>query len=349
MKASSYQAARRRACVKWLGECDRRGGKLTQAGGASCRHHRTHQEIAIESTAPSSRTDVRLLLLATTLLWGSSLAVIKLLAAHFDPLWLSGIRMAFACVPLALLILHTRPVGWRLDRSQFIALVLCGTLMVYLNQWLLAAGIQRSTATNAALITALSPLLAGIVALILLGERLGRERLAGVTLGLAGVAIVILNRPAAELASAGTGDLLVLGAVFSFTLGALLVQRLARGLDALRISLFIHAVGTVCLFTHATLLAFVNDTPPRLPSGALWWIAAGLSGAISTGVGGLMWNVAIGRIGMGRASVWLYWVPVFGLLVAVVFLGEPLTLWHLSGLALVLGGTHLGTRARVNQ
>jgi drug/metabolite transporter (DMT)-like permease len=70
-----------------------------------------------------------------------------------------------------------------------------------------------------------------------------------------------------------------------------------------------------------------------------------LSGVVSTGIGGLMWNVAIGRIGMSRASVWLYWMPVFSVLVSVLFLGESLTLWHLVGLGLVLAGTRLGTRS----
>lgn len=216
--------------------------------------------------------------------------------------------------------------------------------MVYLNQWLLAAGIQRSSATNASLITALTPLSAAVVALCLLREPLGLARLAGVILGLAGVALVIMMRPAAELVRAGVGDLMLLCGVLSFTFGALMVQRLGQRFDALRISLFIHAAGTVFLFLHAAAQGLVTGQAARLPADPQWWLIAVLSGAVSTGVGGLMWNMAIGRVGMSRASVWLYWVPVFGLLSAVLFVGEPLTVWHLVGLVLVLSGTHLGTR-----
>lgn len=296
------------------------------------------------NTAASARIDVRLLLLGTAMLWGGNLGVIKLLSAHFDPLWLSGVRMAGACLPLLLLQWRAGPGAWRLSRTEFATLTLCGMLMVYLNQWLLAAGIHLSSTTNASLITALTPLSAGIVALCLLREPLGMARLAGVMLGLAGVMLVILMRPAAELVRAGFGDLLLLCAVLSFTFGALLVQRLGQRFDALRISLFIHTAGTVFLFLHAGALGLVTGEPARLSDDPQWWLIAVLSGAVSTGLGGLMWNMAIGRVGMSRASVWLYWVPVFGLLSAALFVGEPLTVWHLVGLALVLGGTHLGTR-----
>lgn len=296
------------------------------------------------SALPQRSLDVRGLLLLTTAMWGMNMAVIKLLTGHFDALWLSALRMASACLPLAVLLWRTRPVDWRLERGELSALLLCGVLMVYLNQWLLTAGLRLSSATNASLITALNPLVAGVFALWLLGEHLSGRRLVGVALGLAGVALVILKRPAAELVRGGMGDLLVLGAVFTFTLAAVLVQRLGRRLDALRISLFIHAVGAVCLLSHATALALFDDTPARLPADGIWWAVAVLSGALSTGLGNLMWNVAIGRVGMSRAAVWLYWVPVFGLAAAALFLEEPLSLWHLLGLALILGGTHLGTR-----
>ncbi|KRB79923.1 hypothetical protein ASE07_25095 [Noviherbaspirillum sp. Root189] len=297
-------------------------------------------------TALVSGPDVRLLLLGTAVLWGGNLAVIKLLGEHFDPIWLSGVRIACACIPQCLLLLHLRPTDWRLTRMEVGALMLCALLMVYLNQWLLAAGIGLSSATNASLITALTPLTAATLALCLMRERPGPHRLVGLGLGLAGVALVIVNRPSAELTRAGFGDLLLLAGVFAFTLGAALVQRLTRRLDALRISLFIHAAGAVFLIGHAAALTFTRDAPVRLPTDIHWWWMAALSGAISTGIGGLLWNMAVGRVGIGRASVWLYWVPVFGLAGAVLFVGEPLTVWHLLGLALILGGTQLGTRGR---
>ena len=58
----------------------------------------------------------------------------------------------------------------------------------------------------------------------------------------------------------------------------------------------------------------------------------------------MVWNQAIATIGVARTAVFLYWVPIFGVLFAALLLGETLTLWHLAGFVAVMGGTYLGTR-----
>lgn len=78
------------------------------------------------NTSTAAQVDVRLLLLGTAVLWGGNLGVIKLLSGHFDPVWLSGIRMAGACLPLALLLWRAGGRGWRLSVTEFAALALCG-------------------------------------------------------------------------------------------------------------------------------------------------------------------------------------------------------------------------------
>ena len=287
---------------------------------------------------------VRGLLLGATLVWGVNLTVLKWLLGSFDPVVLSGLRMVAATVPMLVLLRHWR--CWQTPTAaQWRQLIVCGVLMVYLNQWLLAEGLARSSATNGALITSLNPLMAAVLALWLLRERLTGRRLVGVLLGLAGVALVILSRPGAELARGGAGDGLVILAVLVFTLGAVIVQRLMGQLNAVVIGLVIHSVGAACLLLQAALTAGVSGQGPQAPT-LLWpWAVAVLSGALSTGIGNLAWNRAIGLVGMARAAVWLYWVPLFGVASAVVFLGEPLTPWHVMGLGLVLLGTRLGTRA----
>lgn len=290
---------------------------------------------------------VRAMLLITTLLWGVNLTAIKWLTGLFDPVLLSGVRMLAALLPM-LVLLRLRRCWQTPSRAQWRQLAACGVLMVYLNQWWLAEGLARSSATHGALITALNPLLSAMLALWLLREALSGRRLCGVGLGLAGVALVILNRPGAELVQGGLGDGLVVLAVLVFTLGAVLIQRLAADLNAVVIGVGVHAVGAACLLVHAVVQGAWNGWPTMPAPGSGWWAIAVLSGALSTGLGNLMWNRAIGLVGMARAAVWLYWVPLFGVASAVVLLGEPLTVWHALGLGLVFIGTHLGTHvARV--
>jgi drug/metabolite transporter (DMT)-like permease len=65
---------------------------------------------------------------------------------------------------------------------------------------------------------------------------------------------------------------------------------------------------------------------------------------MATALSNLLWNQAIATIGVARTAVFLYWVPVFGVLFAAILLDERLTVWHLAGFVAVMAGTYLGTR-----
>jgi len=59
----------------------------------------------------------------------------------------------------------------------------------------------------------------------------------------------------------------------------------------------------------------------------------------------LFWNRGVALIGPAAAGNFLYLIPVFGIALAAVFLGESLAVYHLVGAAMVFGGIYLSTRA----
>lgn len=283
------------------------------------------------------------MLLATMAVWGGNVSVVKLLLAHFDPLMLAALRMVVATVTLVV-VLRFRGMKWpRPSRRQALGLLACALLMVYFNQILFTVGVQRTVAANAVLIIALNPLVSSLTAALLLGDRLTPARLAGVVLGFGGVAAVVLHRPGATLGQAGLGDLLVFGSVLTWVGGGVLVQRLSRGLDSAVVSTVVFVLGTVPLCLHALLDPSVGLPDLSRVSAGLWVLVL-LSGLLATALGALVWNRALVVLGVARTALYAYWVPMFGVVIAVLLLGEPLTVWHGVGLAAVLGGTWLGTR-----
>lgn len=297
---------------------------------------------------------MRLPLLVTMAAWGANLSAMKLLLERFDPVLISASRMAVAALALALVawVRHLRrsQVWPRLSGRQWLGLLACAVLMVYVNQLLLVWGVQRTAAANAALIIALNPLVSSLLAAALLGDRLTPARLAGVGLGFMGVAAVVLNRPGASLAEAGFGDLLVLGAVLTWVAGGALVQRLGRGLDAASISTVIHVAGGLMLAAHVALLTALGAGlvwPPLAAVRLQDVVLIAATGLVATAFGAMVWNRALQLLGVARTALYAYWVPIFGVGFAVTWLGEPLTGWHAFGLAAVLSGTWLGTRRPV--
>lgn len=286
---------------------------------------------------------MRLMLLATMAVWGGNVSVVKQLLTQLDPLLLSALRMVVATVTL-LLVLRLRGLPWpRLSQRQALGLLACALVMVTINQLFFTLGVQRTAAANAVLIIALNPLVSALVAAALLGDRLTPSRLAGVALGFAGVAAVVLNRPGAVLGEGGLGDLLVFGSVLCWVGGGVMVQRLSRRLDSALVSTVVVVVGTLPLVGYVLLAPAV----PLAALAALSWSNWGLvllSGVLATALGALVWNRALVQLGVARTALYAYWVPMFGVAIAVGLLGEPLTPWHGLGLAAVLGGTWLGTR-----
>ena len=65
--------------------------------------------------------------------------------------------------------------------------------------------------------------------------------------------------------------------------------------------------------------------------GAAQWLGLALSGLLATAVGALVWNHALSTLGVARTALYAYWVPIFGVVIAVTLLGEPLTVWHGRG------------------
>lgn len=282
-------------------------------------------------------------LLAAMAIWGLNLAVVKVLTESFEPTMLAAVRMIVACAALTAIVLWKRCRLVALSGRQLGAVVLCAVLMVHLNQILFAEGLTRSTATNAALIMALSPLVSSLLAAVAFGERLTAQRVCGVLLGFGGVAAVVLSHPGAGLSTAGAGDLMLVAGVVSFACGGAIVQRLAERLHPLTISWAIYLVGALLLAVQAGLGE--NQVTWAVVFPGWWpWALVIFSGVLATAVSNLIWNGAIARIGVARTAVFLYWVPVFGVAFAALFLGEALTWWHLAGFVAVMGGTYLGTR-----
>jgi drug/metabolite transporter (DMT)-like permease len=135
---------------------------------------------------------------------------------------------------------------------------------------------------------------------------------------------------------------MLVAGVVSFAAGGALVQRLARCMHPLTISWAIYLVGTSMLVVQVVVGSPSLNVDVLFPG---WWPWALIlfSGVMATALSNLLWNRAIATIGVARTAVFLYWVPVFGVLFAAILLDERLTAWHLAGFIAVMAGTFLGT------
>ncbi|MBB5216094.1 DMT family transporter [Parapusillimonas granuli] len=289
---------------------------------------------------------MQVLLIGVMAIWGVNISAVKVLTTQLDPLLVACLRMVLAVAVINLtLFLARQPLKLRgITRKQWLRFLLCALLMVYGNQVLFTAGMRSASATNAALISALSPLMASLLVAAMFRETLTRRRLVGIVIGFGGVAAVVLNRSGAAVEGAGWGDLQVFSALLSFVSGGVLIQSMAKQFGALVISGIIYTIGTVILCVHLAFSEIAGQIPGMAFPG--WWLVMLLlfSGVVATAIGNMVWNRALIEIGAARSAMYQYWIPVFGVLFAILLLDEPFSAWHAVGLVAILLGTYLGTR-----
>jgi drug/metabolite transporter (DMT)-like permease len=199
-----------------------------------------------------------------------------------------------------------------------------------------------TAALNALLIQSSGPLFVALWSLILFGVRLTWAQLAGITISLAGVLIIILRGDLGTLAGIrfNLGDVMFAGALLAFGLYSALMPR-RPVTHQLSLICFTIACGAILLlplsiWEYTTGFALKFDTITIV---TLVYVVI-----FPSTLAYLFFNRGIALIGPNRAAPFFHLVPVFGSAMAILLLGEQPRLFHLVGYLLVLAGVVVASR-----
>lgn len=203
--------------------------------------------------------------------------------------------------------------------------------------WLLLTNAERHISSSlTGLLIAASPIVAALLDRLTGGEhRLTPIRLAGLGVGIAGVAV--LAGPALTGGSAWPVTQVLMVAV-CYAIAPLIAARYLSGVQALPLT-------AACLGLAAIVYAgpAAATWPEVVPSPRVM-VALALLAVICTALAFIVFFALIREVGAARALVFTYVNPAVALAAGVIVLNEPLTPWHLVGLALILAGSVLATR-----
>ena len=226
---------------------------------------------------------------------------------------------------------HTR--HWLL--LGFLGMWICGGI-VYL-------ALQYTTATNGTLIYTTSPLMVIVLERLFRGRATSWREMAGVVIGFTGVAVIVLKGDvnALKALSFNPGDLLFVGAALSWAVYSMLLKGpRTAGLPVL--ALF-GLVATAGALTLAPMAAYEFLSGARMPVTGQAWIGIGGIVVFSSLLAFSSFQYGVQTFGAATASVFMYLLAPYGVLLAVVVLGEPFHTYHAVGIATVLGGLILAT------
>lgn len=262
---------------------------------------------------------------------GSTVIASKLMAAGLPPFTATALRFAMALPLFGLIVLATRTPWPRLDRGTWGLLVVQAGAGSVGYTTLLLAGLTLTSAADAGVIIGTLPVVASLIAIIVLREKPNLRLLAAVALATAGVLVVSWPGGDAGVGSA-LGNALILGAVLCEGLFILLNKRLATPIAPLMQSTMMAGLGLVVAAVPA--LAFEQPFALALDRTAL--IATAYYAAIPTVAGFLLWYAGAARVSGSEASLFTAVAPVSAVLMAGLVLGEAVTPAHGVGIACVL-------------
>ncbi|HLF29783.1 MAG TPA: DMT family transporter [Xanthomonadales bacterium] len=225
---------------------------------------------------------------------------------------------------------------WPLLRRHWWPIAMLGGFMVGSTTLVLVA-LTRTYAINVSLINAVQPTLTVLFAWLLFREPLTRWRALGVFCGICGVVVMVTRAEFAVLASMDllAGDFIALLAMCGFAGYALNLRRLPRELGVVVALFVITASGTLMLLPVYLWETLTVQAVPVTGTSISVIVALAL---LVTVFGNLCWYAGNRIIGPGRASIFINLIPIFGTVLAMVFLGEQLFAYHVAGGALVILG-----------
>ena len=288
----------------------------------------------------SSRIDW-LLFILLGFLWGSSYLFIKIgVDAGLQPFTLVSLRLLIGLALLVVVVAIARESLPR-DLKTYGHLMVMGLFSVALPFMLITWAELSVDSSLAAVLTGAVPLFViPIAALILRDEHITLNKIIGILIGLAGVAIVVGFDPASLVGNELVAELALIGAAASYAVGGVYARRNVHGLRPMIPALFQVTFGLVMVGIPAIVLEgpIRLDIRPEALFAVIWL------GLLGSGAAYLVFFRLLGHWGATRTSLVAYLLPIWGILLGALVLAEPVDARLIFGTALVIGGIALVNR-----
>ena len=269
-----------------------------------------------------------------TLVWGCNWPVLKMGVTEVAPLTFRSLTLPFAALGL-LLVARASEDFIRVSRGWWPKLVVLALLNISAWNGLVLFGVQQLPAGRSAILAFTMPIWATMVATVVLHERLSSRKLLGLTLGIAGMAVLI-GEQIAVLRAAPFGTLMILSAAISWAFGTVLLRKWQLPVPQNTLSGWMMLLGWLPL---AVLAPFFDPQPLASEVANLsarGWFAIAYNIFLAGTLAHWAWFTLARTLPVAVSSLSSLPVPVVGVLSGMVLLGERPGAQEWIALALVV-------------
>lgn len=286
-----------------------------------------------------------LMLAGTSLFWSGNWVLGRAMREDLSPITLNFWRWALASM---ILLALAGPELWRqrraLAQSWLILLALAATGVAGYHA-LVYFSLSKTTAINALLLLTFMPVVIAATSRVVLGERIAAMQAIGMAISACGAIVLVGQGSLATLVafSFNEGDLWMLLSMPIWAAYSVLLRWRPQSLSGLGLVAALALTGTLLL---APFYAFEFSRHGLFPLtiGSLTTIT--YLALFPSVLAYIFFNSGIAVVGASRAGLFVHLMPVFGIILSMVFLGERPQTYHLVGIALVFCGLFVSTRVR---
>lgn len=274
-----------------------------------------------------------------TAIWGLNVVFLKVLVENLPPQTMTAFRIMIAGITAIIIVYFAKSLRG-LSVREWLYTAFGMIFGVILHHLTLALGLMTTAASTGSLILSLVPLATAVLAVIFLGEQLTKMRVLGFILALTGV--FFIQGGSFSGLKLSQGELLLFTSMFAQAISFIFIKKATATLDSKAVTAIMNLAGSVGLL----LIAFIAepDGLSNMTSASLGvYIVLFTSGIVATGIGHMVFNSAIQKIGASKTAIFNNFVPFFGVLFSVIFLNEMIEPAQLIGFVFIVAGVLFGT------
>ncbi len=284
---------------------------------------------------------VFLKLWGVSLLWGGNYVASAYMLRDFSPVFLSFARL----VVMSLFLISVAIVNTSMRRPtlrEWGLLLMAGITGTLINQLFYFTGLQGSTAGNAALIVALSPIATTLLSRMFLKEAITGQKLLGAVVALIGVVCIVLY--GGKQLGISHGDVYLLVAMLGMSVSLLFIRKLTTEMSAYEVTIYSTVIGTI-LMSPAVAVEALSGNLHASHQALTWVLLVGVA-VVGQGLAGFWWNQGIAAAGASMSAMFMNIPPFVAIIVSHFVLGDPILLAQLGGGVLILTGVAITNMRR---
>uniref|UniRef100_UPI004047E9E6 DMT family transporter n=1 Tax=Aliarcobacter sp. TaxID=2321116 RepID=UPI004047E9E6 len=282
-----------------------------------------------------------LFLVLTVLFWSGNFIFGRLVSQSIEPMQLSFFRWFFVLlILLPYIFLHYKNI-LKVFKQEYIIITIFSALGIAGFNTFLYYGLQTTTATNALLINSITPIFIIVLSTLIFRTNITKIQLLGVLLSTIGVIYLILKGEINHILELEftVGDLWIIAACMNWALYSVLLKYKPKELSAFEFFSVTALIGTIILVTIYFYQGYGFDFS-FLENDEVFYSLIYMV-IFPSILSFYFWNRATIEIGANKAGQFTHLMPIFGSVLAYIFLGEVLHAYHIMGIILIAFGIYL--------